>query len=117
MEEALIKRSGKHFYYYSYYYYLPEVLQAQKIMTFRLETQGKVRGMGHSTQAKTSNVFTEGRLSGEISSGEENQFFSLTAIITEAISITSTYSLLLEIAKQQPSSFIKAASEWLHRRN
>jgi len=50
MKEALSKRSGKDFYYYYCYYYLPTVLQAQKIMTFQLETHGKGYGMGDSSK-------------------------------------------------------------------
>lgn len=84
-----MKRSNQHFYYY-YYYYLPTVLQAQKMMTFHSETQGKKCGMGHSTKAKRSNIFTEGRLSVEIPFGQENQFSLTQPTIKEAISTNST---------------------------
>lgn len=96
MKKALMKRSNQHFYYY---YYLPVVLQAQKMMTFHLETQGKECEMGHSTKAKRSNIFTEGRLSVEIPFGQENPFSLTQPTIKEAISINSTYSPLLEIDK------------------
>lgn len=95
-KKALMKRSNQHFYSYSY---LSSVLQAQKIMTFQLETQGKECGMGHSTKAKRSNIFTEGRLSVEIPFGQENQFSLIQPTVKEAISTNSTYSPLLEIDK------------------
>lgn len=68
-------------------------------MTFRLETRGKECGMGHSTKAKRSNIFTEGRLSVEIPFGQENQFSLIQPTVKEAISTNSTYSPLLEIDK------------------